>query len=181
MRISKGRPKRLLGAAVAVTAGAAIALGGTASLAQASGPHVVDGKGSAHNDWGDEGTLSRHSHANSNATRLWQNVLYADGAKWKDSSGKRHTFKKWDIDGSFGRKTESATKYWQQREDVEDVDGIVGKETFGVADDFLNGPGGGGHVTYSGYQHDVGFKRLSGTYYVKIDGKWKKAAYNWRG
>ncbi|WP_202121288.1 peptidoglycan-binding domain-containing protein [Streptomyces sp. BA2] len=181
MRISKGRPKRLIGSAVAVTAGAAIALGGTASLAQASGPHVVDGKGAAYNDWGDEGELSRHSHANSNATRLWQSVLYADGAKWKDSNGKRHTFKKWDIDGSFGRKTESATKWWQQREDVEDVDGIVGKETFGVADDFLNGPAGGGHVTYSGYKHDVGFKRLSGTYYVKIDGKWKKAAYNWRG
>ncbi|MEV2255784.1 hypothetical protein AB0I94_35405 [Streptomyces sp. NPDC050147] len=100
MRKASGRPKRLLGSAVAVTAGAAIALGGTASLAQASGPHI---------------------------------------------------------------------------------DGIVGKETFGVADEFLNGPSGGGHVTYSGYKHDVGFKRLSGTYYVKINDSWKKAAYNWRG
>ncbi|WP_245239175.1 peptidoglycan-binding domain-containing protein [Streptomyces sp. MZ04] len=180
MRITKGRSKRLLGSAIAVTAGAALALGGTASLAQASGPQVIDGKGAAYNDWGDEGDLSRHSHANSNATRLWQTVLYADGAKWKDSYGNRHTFKQWDIDGSFGRKTESATKWWQQHEDVEDIDGIVGKETFGVADDYLDGPGYNGRVTYTGYQHDVTFKRLGGTYYVKIDGQWKKAAYNWR-
>ncbi|MFG2650044.1 peptidoglycan-binding protein [Streptomyces sp. NPDC048436] len=181
MRMGKGRSKRLIGSAVAVAAGAGIALGGTASLAQASGPHVIDGKGAAYNDWGDEGDLSRHSHTNSNATRLWQSVLYADGAKWKDSDGNRHTFKKWDIDGSFGKRTESATKWWQQHEDTEDVDGIAGKETFGVADDFLNGPSGSGWVSYSGYQHDVTFKRLAGTYYVKIDGQWKKAAYNWRG
>ncbi|WP_371527671.1 hypothetical protein OG302_17555 [Streptomyces sp. NBC_01283] len=82
---------------------------------------------------------------------------------------------------SFGRRTESATKWWQQHEDTEDVDGIVGKETFGVADDYLNGPGSGGHVTYTGHQHGVGFKRLSGTYYVKINGTWKKAAYDRRG
>ncbi|MFJ2767423.1 peptidoglycan-binding protein [Streptomyces sp. NPDC087300] len=181
MRKTTSRSRRLLRTAVAVTAGAGIALGGLAPLAQATGPHVVDGRGAAYNDWGDEGDLSRWSHADSNATRLWQTVLYADGAKWKDGNGKRHAFTKWDIDGRFGKRTESATRYWQHNEELEDVDGIAGKETFGAADDFLDGPhGGGGWVTYTGYSHDVAFKRLDGTYYVKVGGHWKKASYDWR-
>ncbi|MDX2601261.1 peptidoglycan-binding domain-containing protein [Streptomyces caniscabiei] len=172
---------RLLLAAVAVTASAGLALGTAAPLAAASAPHVVDGSGAAYNDWGDEGTLSVNSHSKSNATRLWQSVLYADGAKWKDSSGTLHTFTAWDIDGVFGWKTRSATKYWQAQEDLEDVDGIVGKETFGQADGFLDGPAGDGGVTYAGLAHEVDFKRLDGDYYVRIGSKWKVAAYDWRG
>ncbi|UUU24491.1 peptidoglycan-binding domain-containing protein [Streptomyces sp. DSM 40750] len=172
---------RLLLAAVAVTASAGLALGAAAPLATASGPHVVDGSGAAYNDWGDEGTLSVNKHSRSNATRLWQSVLYADGAKWKDSSGDLHTFTASDIDGIFGWKTRSATKYWQAQEDLEDVDGIVGKETFGQADGFLDGPYSDGAVTYTGLVNDVAFKRLDGEYYVRIGSKWKVAAYNWRG
>ncbi|MFD9859317.1 peptidoglycan-binding domain-containing protein [Streptomyces alboflavus] len=172
------RPHRLLAAAVAVTASAGLALAATAPLAQAAGPHVVDGSGDAYNDWGDEGTLSRHSHAHSNATWLWQSVLYADGAKWRDGNGVRHTFTKSDIDGHYGWKTASATKWWQAREDLEDVDGVVGKETFGAADDFLSGPHANGHVDYTGHVRQIAFKRISGTYYVKVHGQWKKAAYN---
>lgn len=172
---------RLLLAAVAVTASAGLALGTAAPLAAASAPHVVDGSGAAYNDWGDEGTLSVNSHSKSNATRLWQSVLYADGAKWKDSSGTLHTFTAWDIDGVFGWKTRSATKYWQAQEDLEDVDGIVGKETFGQADGFLDGPAGDGGVTYAGLAHEVDFKRLDGDYYVRIGSKWKVASYDWRG
>ncbi|GGR71531.1 hypothetical protein GCM10010252_07410 [Streptomyces aureoverticillatus] len=172
------RPRRLLAAAVAVTAGTGLALAGTAPLAQAAGPHVIDGGGDAFNDWGDEGTLSRHRHAHSNATWLWQSVLYADGAKWRDGNGALHTFKKADVDGHFGWKTASATKWWQAHEDLEDVDGVVGKETFGAADNFLSGPHSGGQVDYTGFVRQVGFKRLAGTYYVKIDGHWKKASYN---
>ncbi|SFN24204.1 Putative peptidoglycan binding domain-containing protein [Streptomyces sp. cf124] len=172
---------RLLLAAVAVTASAGLALGTAAPLAAASASHVVDGSGAAYNDWGDEGTLSVNSHSKSNATRLWQSVLYADGAKWKDSGGTLHTFTAWDIDGVFGWKTRSATKYWQAQEDLEDVDGIVGKETFGQADGFLDGPAGDGGVTYAGLAHEVDFKRLDGDYYVRIGSKWKVAAYDWRG
>ncbi|MFD5704038.1 peptidoglycan-binding domain-containing protein [Streptomyces lasiicapitis] len=105
-------------------------------------------------------------------------MLYADGAKWRDSHGVRHTFKKSDVDGRFGWKTASATKWWQAHEDLEDVDGIVGKETFGAADNFLSGPHSGGQVDYTGFVRQVAFKRLAGTYYVKIDGHWKKASYN---
>lgn len=170
---------RLAAAAVSVATAAGLGLGGLAPAASATGTWVIDGRGAAYNDWGDEGNLSRHEHANSNATRLWQSVLWADGAKWTGSDGKKHKFTKWDIDGQFGWKTHSATKYWQDREELEDVDGIVGKETFGYADDFLDGPGANGKVYYSGYDRNVTFKRLDGKYYVKIDGQWKKAAYDW--
>lgn len=171
---------RLLLGAVAVTASAGLALGVAAPLATASGPYVVDGSGAAYNDWGDEGTLSVNSRSKSNATRLWQSVLYADGAKWKDTSGDLHTFAQGDIDGIFGWKTRSATMYWQAQEDLEDVDGIVGKETFGQADGFLDGPYSDGKVTYTGLANEVTFKRLDGEYYVRIGSKWKVAAYDWR-
>ena len=171
---------RLLLAAVAVTASAGLALGAAAPLATASGSYVVDGSGDATNDWGDEGTLSTGKHSRSNATRLWQTVLYADGAKWKDSGGDLHTFTASDIDGIFGWKTRSATKYWQKAEGLEDIDGIVGKETFGQADGYLYGPYSDGEVTYTGAAYEVSFKRLDGEYYVKVGSKWKVAAYNWR-
>lgn len=161
---------------------AGLTLGAAAPFASATtASRIVDGQGTADNDWGDEGDLSRHSHAHSNATRLWQTVLYADGAKWRGSDGALHTFTKADIDGHFGKRTESATKWWQKNEDLEGVDGIAGKETFGFADDFLSGPSAGGSVTYTGYKHDVTFKRLNGDYHVKVNGLWKKAAYDWLG
>ena len=183
---TRGRSNRRLLTAVTVTATAGLALGVSGPLAaatsgSAASPQVIDGTGGAYNDWGDEGTLSIGRHSNSNATRLWQTVLYADGARWRDGNGVKHPFTKYDIDGSFGWKTKSATKWWQAREELEDVDGIVGKETFGHADDFLDGPYRGGKVTYSGYQRDVTFKRLSGKYYVKIGTQWKVAAYSRRG
>jgi hypothetical protein len=164
-----------------VTASAGLALGAAAPLATASGPHVVDGTGSAYNDWGDEGTLSVSSHSRSNATRLWQSVLYADGAKWKDANGGLHTFTASDIDGIFGPKTRSATKYWQAQEELEYIDGIAGQETFGQADGFLDGPYNNGDVLYSGVAHEVTFKRIDGKYHVRIGSKWKLAAYDWRG
>ncbi|MEV0217894.1 peptidoglycan-binding domain-containing protein [Streptomyces sp. NPDC050704] len=182
---TRGRPNRRLLSAVTVTATAGLAFGMSTPLtASAAGPHVVDGRGAAYNDWGDEGTLSVRRHAESNATRLWQTILYADGAKWRDGNGRRHTFTKYDIDGSFGWKTRAATKWWQESQDddeLENVDGIVDGETFGLADDALDGPYRNGNVTYSGYRYDVTFKRLDGKYYVKIDRRWRVAAYNWSG
>ncbi|EKX68010.1 peptidoglycan-binding domain-containing protein [Streptomyces ipomoeae] len=172
---------RLLLATAAVTATAGLVLGVTTPLATAAGAQVVDGSGAAYNDWGDEGTLSVNHNSKSNATRLWQSVLYADGAKWKDSKGQLHTFTAYDIDGIFGWKTRSATMYWQEREELEDIDGIVGRETFGQADQLLDGPYKNGIVNYVGYENEVTFKRLDGKYYVKIGSKWKVAAYGWRG
>ncbi|MFD3311004.1 hypothetical protein [Streptomyces sp. NPDC058694] len=58
----------------------------------------------------------------------------------------KHPFVNDCIDDSFGRWAPSATTWWQVREELEelegepeDVDGVVGKETFGHTDDFLDG------------------------------------------
>ncbi|MER7173478.1 peptidoglycan-binding domain-containing protein [Streptomyces mesophilus] len=168
---------RLGMAVVSVAAGAGLALAGLAPTAAAGSQHVIDGRGNPTNDWGDEGNLSRTSYSHSNATRLWQTILWADGAKYKGSDGKWRKFTKGDIDGHFGPRTKSATKYWQQTEGLH-IDGIVGKQTFSLADDFLDHVGNN-KIEYTGYDHQAGFKRLNGVYYVKIDGHWKKAAYNW--
>ncbi|MBC9717223.1 peptidoglycan-binding protein [Streptomyces sp. TRM66268-LWL] len=160
---------------MAVLTGTGLAVAGVAPAAVATGQQVIDGSGDPTNDWKEEGNLSRTSHAHSKATRLWQTILWADGAKYKGSDGKWHTYTKSEIDGHFGKRTESATKYWQKREGLA-VDGIVGKQTFGYADDFLFA-GSGGTVSYAGYEHDVNFKRWSGKYHVKVGGQWKKATY----
>ncbi|MEV0438089.1 peptidoglycan-binding protein [Streptomyces spectabilis] len=173
------QPRRLLAAAVAAAAGAGLALAGTAPLATAAAaPRVIDGSGYAYNDWGEEGTLSIDSHSTvSDATALWQTVLYADGAKWRDADGELHTFGKADITGRFEERTESATYWWQRHEDLEEVNGVVDKETFGAADNSLSGPEPNGKVLFLGYKHDVAFKRVRGEYYVKVSGQWRKAAY----
>ncbi|QDQ16519.1 hypothetical protein FH965_24085 [Streptomyces spectabilis] len=168
----------MLVAAVTAAAGAGLALAGTAPLATAAAPRVIDGSGYAYNDWGEEGTLSIDSHSTvSDATALWQTVLYADGAKWRDAGGELHTFRKADITGRFEERTESATYWWQRHEDLEEVNGVVGKETFGAADNSLSGPEPNGKVLFLGYRHDVAFKRIRGAYYVKVSGQWRKAAY----
>ncbi|MFI6939375.1 peptidoglycan-binding protein [Streptomyces sp. NPDC050418] len=176
MHLSKQR--RVTVAAVSVAAGAGLVLTGLAPTAAASGrPYVIDGHGSPTDDWRDEGNLSRHSYAHSNATRLWQTILWADGAKYKGSDGRWHAFTRWDIDGRFGPRTHSATKYWQDREGIR-VDGVVGRQTFGLADNFLDRTGRH-RITYTGYDRQVNFKRVGGLYYVKAGGAWKKAAYTW--
>ncbi|SDK75148.1 peptidoglycan-binding domain-containing protein [Streptomyces indicus] len=180
MHLSKQR--RFGIAAASVAAGAGLLFTGVApavaSPGSPGGQYVIDGKGDPTNDWHDEGNLSKHSYAHSNATRLWQTILWADGAKYKGSDGKWHWFTKDQIDGHFGPRTHSATKYWQKREGLA-VDGVVGKQTFGYADDYLS-PVGNGKMEYSGYERNVVFKRSGGLYHVKVDGHWKKASYNWR-
>ncbi len=168
---------RLAMAAVSVAAGAGLAFAGLAPSAAATSRHVIDGYGNPTNDWGDEGNLSRYSYAHSNATRLWQTILWADGAKYKGSDGQWHDYTYGEIDGHFGKRTQSATKYWQSREGIY-VDGVVGKQTFSLADNFLDHIGNN-RVRYTGYDHLVNFKRLDGLYYVKVGGHWKKASYNY--
>jgi peptidoglycan hydrolase-like protein with peptidoglycan-binding domain len=80
-------------------------------------------------DWGDEGVLSTSTNTSSNATCLWQKILWADGAI--ESNGT--PFDADDIDGHFGSNTKAATESWQRAFHLSDVDGVVGKETFGAA------------------------------------------------
>ncbi|MFV0138270.1 peptidoglycan-binding domain-containing protein [Streptomyces sp. HMX87] len=59
------------------------------------------------------------AHAYSNATCLWQKVLWAHGLlDWSD------------IDGIYGTKTATATYNYQYRRLLSSWDGIAGRETF---------------------------------------------------
>jgi len=99
--------------------------GATATPATASnsynGSAYVNGAGDSWVDWWDEGVLSTTQNTRSNATCLWQKVLWAEGEL------------AWDqIDGVFGPDTEAATVRLQKRWELP-YDGKVGKETFGRA------------------------------------------------
>lgn len=135
----------------------------------------IDGSGSkVTDDWGDEGQLSTTSHSHSNATGLWQVILWADGAK--ESNGTKFDYS--DIDCKFSPNTKAATKSWQAGEGLT-KDGIVGTKTFGRADDYLDNQGNG-VVTYHGWDHDVWLKRVGGKYEVRIHAAkgYKVAYYN---
>ncbi|MFF9772851.1 peptidoglycan-binding protein [Streptomyces sp. NPDC013978] len=122
--------KRVISAAI-VAATVAV-LGSSASPASARvSDGYVSGLGDFTNDWGDEGPLSTSSNATSNATCLWQQILWAEGANEQNGSD----FDASDIDGIFGADTRHATMDLQRRWKLEDVDGIVGPDTFGYLDD----------------------------------------------
>lgn len=118
---------------VSATIGAATVaiLGLSASPASASVENgYVSGGGDFTNDWGDEGPLSTSSNTSSNATCLWQQILWAEGANEQNGSD----FDASDIDGDFGSNTRHATMDLQRRWNLDDVDGIVGSDTFGYLD-----------------------------------------------
>jgi Putative peptidoglycan binding domain len=136
--------------------GIALALVTTAGLATPAEANVsqgfLAGAGVVTDDFGDEGTLSTSSHANSYATGYWQAILWADGAL--ESNGT--TFDEADIDCQFGPNTAAATRNWQSTHGV-GVDGVVGPQTFGRADNNLSLAGliGGDqfYVRYNGRAH----------------------------
>ncbi|MDG4798525.1 peptidoglycan-binding protein [Micromonospora sp. WMMD1082] len=113
----------------------------------------IGGAGVVTDDWGDEGTLSRTSYASSSAVGLWQRVLVADGLLTLAQ-----------VDCEFGPVTESATKSWQQRNNLS-ADGKVGPLTFGRADDRLSDQGNG-YVYYRGSNTTLALKRIDGRYQV---------------
>ncbi|MDG4860997.1 peptidoglycan-binding domain-containing protein [Streptomyces sp. T-3] len=119
---------RLATAAVGAAVAGALAVSATPASA-ASGDGYVSGGGQFKDDFGDEGTLSTTSYSSSNATALWQTILWADGAIESNGS----VFDGSDIDGHFGANTKAATKNLQGRWDLS-KDGIVGRATFGGAD-----------------------------------------------
>ncbi|HEY9476096.1 MAG TPA: peptidoglycan-binding domain-containing protein [Mycobacteriales bacterium] len=129
---------------------------------------VIGGANGITDDWGDEGTLSTSSHANSGATELWQWVLYADGATESNGSA----FDQSDIDGDFGPNTDAATRDWQHDHGL-GVDGEVGPLTFGAADAHLSVHFQSGdeiQITYSGSAHAIRLYRLAGVYWSPTPG-----------
>lgn len=86
-----------------------------------NGNAYVNGSGLSDDDWDDEGVLSMTSNTRSNATCLWQKILWSNyELDWSE------------IDGVFGQKTMEATQRFQRNLGIRD-DGIVGKESFHVA------------------------------------------------
>jgi hypothetical protein len=161
--------RMLLSAVAAALAifGGSLIVPGTAHATHAEG--VITGFDDPTNDWADEGTMSSSSHRYSIATGLWQHVLYADG--YLSAS---------DVDCDFGPRTTTATKAWQSDHGV-GVDGKVGPQTLGRADDKLRISGFGSTVediTYTGRVRSVSFVRwkpgnpygLAGTYVVVAAG-----------
>ncbi|MFJ1968690.1 peptidoglycan-binding protein [Streptomyces sp. NPDC087903] len=155
-----------------------------APAANAAAPyHGVDGSGGVYDDWQDEENLGVDDYAESNATALWETVLYADGAQWQDDDGDWHAFKKNQVDGSFGPETESATQWWQERYGLPDADGVVTDDSWESAQRRLHGPYTGSVVQYAGHARTVNFKRVGGKYRVKLrlTGSWKNAYYDTLG
>jgi hypothetical protein len=109
----------------------------------------------------------------SNATCLWQKILWADGAL--DSAS--------DIDGIFGSDTETATRLWQHIEGLP-VDGVVGPATFGKTGEHLWGGDTGSTrtLTYNAYGPDLTITRnASGQYgFIDGDGNSRLAGYDCR-
>ncbi|MER5216777.1 peptidoglycan-binding protein [Streptomyces sp. NPDC002838] len=170
--------------AVATVTAALLVAGGTATAmapaASAAPYHGIDGSGAVHDDWKDEEDLSVDDYASSNATALWETVLWADGARYEDEDGDLHAFKKSQIDGSFGPETESATQWWQEHFGLPEDDGIVNDDDWKDAQNQLRGPYSGNTVEYRGAARDVTFKRVGGKYRVKLKntGSWKNAYYD---
>ena len=176
-------------ATVAVTGAVAGALAVSASPASASaGNGYVSGGGSFYDDFGDEGTLSTSSHSDSNATCFWQIILYAEGVK--ESNGTQ--FDQADVDGRFGANTKYATKQLQKAWGLTQ-DGVVGKNTFGAADDKWNASTKLGELEFRGagstsatksklryhgsrFVFDV-YRTSDGKYRIYHNGQWQYASY----
>ncbi|MFE4968288.1 peptidoglycan-binding protein [Streptomyces sp. NPDC056660] len=160
---------RVVAMATAVLLGAGgLAL---APAASAAAPyHGIDGGGAVTDDWQDEENLGVDDYATSNATALWETVLWADGAQWQDDDGDWHPFTRNQIDGSFGPETESATQWWQEHFGLSDNDGVVTDQTWTFAQQRLTGPTSLQTVTYHGTAHNTPLKRISGKYRVRIKG-----------
>ncbi|AZM58938.1 MULTISPECIES: peptidoglycan-binding domain-containing protein [unclassified Streptomyces] len=166
---------RTLRAAVPVALAAVTALGLNLSAAPSASANVndgyVSGSGAFGDDWDDEGTLGQGYPATySNATCLWQKVLYADG--YLSTA---------QVDGVFGSTTWAATYNWQHDRNLE-ADGIVGKKTFTRAGDRLRDQTGDGKVdTYDGTKYDISVSRdSSGRYTFAQGGRNHVASYTKR-
>ncbi len=163
---------RTLRAAVPVALAAVTALGLNLSAAPSASANVNDGyisgSGAFGDDWDDEGTLGQGYPATySNATCLWQKVLYADG--YLSTA---------QVDGVFGTTTDAATYNWQYDRGLE-ADGIVGKKTFTKAGNRLRDQTGDGKVdTYHGSRYDITVVRDSaGRYRFSEGGTTRIASY----
>jgi hypothetical protein len=170
-RLKKARlAAGIVGALTAVTL--ALSTSPAAASGTYSGRAYVYGAGTWTDDWLDEGILSTSTNTSSNATCLWQKILWADGAIETDGT----KFDAGDIDGHFGSNTKDATENWQNTTGLT-ADGVVGKETFGAAIRVSSGTNGlfdltldGAVDTYIGFDHTISVTRDTDGRYHFYDG-----------
>ncbi|MFF7034706.1 MULTISPECIES: peptidoglycan-binding domain-containing protein [Streptomyces] len=179
------------GRAVAAAMGTAIALtlGLSASPASAKASDGwVRGYDTFTDDFDDEGVLSKTSHTRSNATCLWQRILWAEGAKYRPSlEAPDRLFKSSQITGIFDDATYRATRALQARWDL-GVDGEVGKASLGRAGTHLRKKSGSTArgkklvLRYSGDAHTITIERnTEGKYLFKDrNNGWRQAGYDYR-
>ncbi|KUO20345.1 peptidoglycan-binding domain-containing protein [Streptomyces dysideae] len=172
--------------AAVTAAAAALTLGVCVSPASAhTSDGWVRGYGDFSDDWNDEGILSRTSYASSNATCLWQKILWAEGVSYAGTSTSE-TFTKDKIDGIFGTNTARATWSLQSGWRL-GTDSTVGGATFGRAARNLSYVGGstasGKALTlqYNGDEHTFSIIRNPDGKYTFLDrrGDWRQAGYGY--
>ncbi|MFB7247304.1 hypothetical protein CW362_30490 [Streptomyces populi] len=177
---SVNRRFRLGAATVGALTAAVLSMGTTPAAAAGdySGLPYVSGGGAYSDDWGDEGILSMSQHAQSNATCLWQKILWADGYIQEEGA-----------DGYFGDITKGYTQHWQADRKGLTPDGAVGKATFGWADDqkieYVSGSTADGqtlNLRYHGTYWSFPMVRDSYGHYQFQDyaGNWRAAGYDYR-
>lgn len=185
----KFRITRIRLSAVAVTIAVFGTLAsGVAPASAASSDGWVRGYDTYVGDWGDEGTLfwKPEGYAHSNATCLWQRILWAEGVSYTTPHGGEYA-KLSDIDGNFGPHANSLTMALQYRWDL-GRDGKVGNGTFGRADNNLTKTGGSTargetlYLRYNGSRNTFDLRRNTEGKYLFKDkaGDWRQAGYDYR-
>ncbi|WP_328837892.1 peptidoglycan-binding domain-containing protein [Streptomyces europaeiscabiei] len=172
---------RLAAAVTAAVATGALAVSASPASATSSQGYFTGYGTTWTDDWSNEGTLSSGSYARSNATCLWQKILWAEGAT--ESNGTAYDYA--DIDGIFGSNTTYASKRLQTRWGLDD-DGRVGPLTLGKADNKLRYSSGSTsagtlYLRYDGAAHDFTLRRDDNNRYGFVqDSAWRLAGYNYR-
>lgn len=136
-----------------------------------NGHAYVHGGGTMYTDWYNEGVVNLRVHKYSNATCLWQAILWSNG--FLPKSG---------IDGIFGSQTHSATRAFQRRKGLS-MDGSAGRRSWSAAGGISHTVDRNGWVkgVKSGYKRAFSVRRSgAGNYQFYIDGRWHWAAYNYR-
>jgi len=175
---SRTKRTRLAACTIGLLTAATLAL--STSPASASGTYsglaYVYGAGVFADDWGNEGIVDTSHNTSSNATCLWQKVLYADGLLSASA-----------IDGIFGSGTATATEKWQVLYDsAHTADGSAGQNTWTAAGTYLRNSSDstdGNTVSYyRGYAHNISLSRDSSGYYhfYDGDGNARIAGYDYR-
>lgn len=164
---------RVLGTVAGITA----LLGGllVATPAHASGSYTglpyVAGSGTMYTDWYDEGVVSVAVHRSSNATCLWQAILWSYGHLAKS-----------EIDGIFGDRTDAATRAFQRAHGLS-PDGSAGRQSWTAAGGISHtvDTSGWANGLFSGWEHSFNVRRSSaGNYQFNIGDGWQWASYNSR-